>query len=206
MAISKAGAQKDVQLSAESTALVIVDMENEFCKPIGKVYIGPEVKPVIEKNAALLKYCRDKGVPVIFVRSVRYLDDPDFVRFHKEPYLIEGTNGPVIIEELTPMPDEPVVEKHTHDCFHNTTMERLLKDMVIGCETHTIIVTGVMSNVCVYHAMLGFHVRHYFTVLPIDCTVGYPGIEDFVISQFTSRAYGYNVTLTTSGRISITAP
>ena len=41
---------KDMVLKAQNTALVIVDMENEFCKPWGKYYIGPEVEAVIHNN------------------------------------------------------------------------------------------------------------------------------------------------------------
>jgi nicotinamidase-related amidase len=192
---------QDIELAPESSALVVVDMENEFCKPDGKLYIGPEVNTMIDHVASLLKRCRDTGVPIIYVRSVRYPDDPDFTRFGRDYHLIDGTNGPVIVEELRPQPGEPVVEKHTHDCFHNTEMDNVLKQMGIGCETHQVIVTGVMSNVCVYHAVLGFHVRHYRTVLPIDCTIGSPGAEEFVVSQFSSRAYNYNITLTTYERL-----
>ena len=73
--------------------------------------------------------------------------------------------------------------------------------MEIRCETHRVIVVGVMSNVCVYHAVLGFHIRHYETILPIDCTTGSNGAEDLVVSQLTLPAYAYNVTLTESDRI-----
>jgi nicotinamidase-related amidase len=64
-------------------------------------------------------------------------------------------------------------------------------------------VTGVMSNICVYHAVLGFHVRDFYTILPLDCTIGSPHAEDFVIAQFSNFAYEYNVWLTTSQRIRI---
>ena len=187
--------------------MVIVDMEKEFCRSSGKIYLGPDVAGVIEKLAALRKCCRDVGIPVIYVRSVRYPEDPDFTRFGREQHLIEGTDGSVIVEELTPLPGEPIVEKHTHDCFHKTEMDTVLRRMGIESETHQIIVTGVASNVCVYHAVLGFHVRHYRTVLPIDCMIGTdPGGNEFVIAQLSSNAYNYNVTLTTSDRISVTSP
>jgi nicotinamidase-related amidase len=194
---------KDIQLDPKKTALVVVDMENEFCKPEGKYYIGPAVAQTIDNVASLLKRCRDANMSIVYVRSVRYREDADFTRFGRQYHLIEGTNGPVIVPELKPQPGEPIVEKHTHDCFHNTKMDETLKRMGIGCETHKVIVTGVMSNVCVYHAMLGFHVRHYYTILPIDCTLGPPEVEDFILFQFSFSAYNYNVTLTTSDRITL---
>jgi nicotinamidase-related amidase len=142
---------------------------------------------------------------VIFVRSVRYDDDPLFTRFGCAKHLIEGTDSPVIVEELTPRPGESIVEKHTHDCFYKTEMDATLERLGILPETHELLVTGVASNVCVYHAVLGFHVRHYRTVLALDCTAGAPNAEAFVISQLGGRGYNYNVTLSTSDRITITA-
>ena len=201
--MDKEKALQSVELAAGKAALVIVDMENEFCKPFGKYYQGPAAEHVIQMTAGLLERCRGAGVPVIFIRSVRYPTDPEFTRFGRQPFLIEGTNGPVIVEELTPRPGEPIVEKHSHDCFYNTEMDATLDRMGIRCDTHRVIVTGVMSNVCVYHAMLGFHVRDFYSVLPLDCTVGSPHAEEFVILQFTNFAYAYNITLTTSDRIRI---
>jgi len=194
---------RDVDLAAGTAALVVVDMENEFCKPEGKYYLGPGVEPVIRRTGELMGRCRGAGLPVIFVRSVRYPTDTEFTRFGMELFLIEGTNGPVIVPELKPRPGEPVVEKHSHDCFYRTEMDAVLQRMGIGCQTHRVIVTGVMSNICVYHAVLGFHVRDFYTILPLDCTIGSPQAEDFVIAQFSNFAYEYNVWLTTSQRIRI---
>lgn len=195
---------QDVELSKRNTALVVVDMENEFCRPDGVYYLGPEVRGIIEHAAALIERCRRNKIPIIYVRSVRYPEDPVFTRFGRGHYLIEGTEGPVIVDEIAPHPGDPVVDKHTHDCFHNTEMGSALQRMGIDAETHHVMVIGVMSNVCVYHAALGFHIRHYYTVLPMDCTIGSPGGNDFVISQLSMPAYAYNTTLTTSDRISFT--
>lgn len=195
---------QDIALSKHRTALIVVDMEHEFCRPEGQYYLGPEVSDVIERAAALIARCRQEGIPVIYVRSVRYPDDPVFTRFGRDHYLIEGTKGPVILEELAPLPGDPVIDKHTHDCFYNTGMDSLLRRMAIDPETHHVIVTGVMSNVCVYHAAIGFHVRHYCTVLPMDCTIGSPGGNDFVIAQLSMPAYAYNTSITTSDRITFT--
>lgn len=192
---------RDMNLNPETTAVVVVDMENEFLSPSGRYYLGSGVKDVIASNAALLKRCRGLGVPVIYIRSVRYPDDPVFTRFGKEPYLIEGTSGAVIVDEIAPLPGDPVVEKRTHDCFYKTELDAVLQRLGIKSETHHIIITGVASNVCVYHAAIGFHIRHFYSVIPMDCTIGTPGGNEIVISQLTGPGYEYNVALTTSDRI-----
>src|SRR5215470_4571928 len=97
---------KDVALEPALTALIIVDMENEFLKPGFSFYLGAQCEGVIANTAALLQRCRHTGVPVIFVRSVRYDDDPMFTRFGCAEHLIEGTDSSVIVEELRPRPGE----------------------------------------------------------------------------------------------------
>jgi nicotinamidase-related amidase len=196
---------RDISLNPQSTAVIVVDMENEFLDPSGKYYLGDGVKDVIDKNAKLLMRCRALEIPVIYIRSVRHRDDPVFSRFGKEPYLIEGTKGATIVDELLPREGEFVVEKRTHDCFYNTQLDQVLQDLNIKAETHHIVITGVASNVCVYHAAIGFHVRHFYSIIPMDCTIGTPGGNDIVISQLSGPGYEYNVSLTTSDRISFAA-
>ena len=77
-------------------------------------------------------------------------------------------------------------------------MDSLLERLRILPETHTIIVTGVVVNVCVYHAVIGFHVRHYNVVVPLDCCAGRPWEREILKKQMTDGAYNYNVTLTNS--------
>ena len=74
-----------VRLDPEFTALIVVDMENDFCKPGGKLYHPEGIDEVIPKQKHLLEKCRRSGVKVIFVQSVRYEDSPEFVRFGQPP-------------------------------------------------------------------------------------------------------------------------
>ena len=139
------------------TALVIIDMQNDFCKPGGTRYGSESISDAgIARAARLLGRCREAGVKVIFVESIRDPDSPDFTRFKLSPTLMRGSWGAKYIEELSRRPDEPVVEKNTHDCFYETSMDVLLAKLGISPETHKIIVMGIAANVCVYHAIMGF--------------------------------------------------
>jgi len=189
------------RLNSKSTALVVVDMENEFCKPGGKLYHSEGVDEVIPKLQSLLRRAREAGVQVIFVQSVRSPDSPEFTRFGKVPILLKGTWGAQLIEELAPEEGEPVVEKHTHDCFYKTEMDSLLERLAIHPETHTIIVGGINANICVYHAVIGFHIRHYNVIVPLDCCAGWPAGQEMLKTQMAEPAYSYNVTVTSSERI-----
>ena len=88
--------------------------------------------------------------------------------------------------------------KYTHDCFYQTQMDALLARRGIQPETHPIIVIGVAANVCVYQAVVGFHVRHYNVVVPIDCCAGYAAGRRMLDTQMRGPGYNYNVTVTKS--------
>lgn len=193
---------KNISLDPVKTVLVIVDMENDFCKPGGKLYHPDGVDEVIPKLQGLLEKCRVFGVQVIYIQSVRDPDSPEFTRFGQVPFILRGTWGSSYIEELAPRKGEPVIEKNTHDCFYKTRLDDLLGQLRILPETHTIIVTGVAANVCVHHAAIGFHVRHYEVVVPIDCCAGRPEGRKMFETQMSGEGYNYNVTVTESDLIS----
>ena len=186
---------RPLTLDPGQTVLVIVDMENDFCKPGGFLYHPDGVDEVIPKLQSLLLRCREEDVQRVFVQSVRSKDSPEYARFGKTPFIIKGTWGSTYIEELTPLGNEPVIEKNTHDCFYRTEMDGLLERRGILPETHTIIVTGVAVNICVYHAVIGFHVRHYNVVVPMDCCAGWAWGRKILETQMLDGAYNYNVTL-----------
>ncbi len=187
-----------IKLNSKSTVLVVVDMENEFCKPGGKLYHSEGVDEVIPKLRHLLMRSREAGVQVIFVQSVRFPNSPEFSRFGQTPILLKGTWSAQLIDELTPKEGEPVVEKHTHDCFYRTEMDPLLEKLKISPETHSIIVSGINSNICVYHAVIGFHIRHYRVIVPLDCCAGWPAGQEMLKTQMAEPAYSYNVAVTSS--------
>ena len=192
---------KNLQLDPRLTALVVIDMENDFCKPGGKLYHPDGVDEVIPQCRKLLEKCRSAEVQVIFVQSVREKTSPEFVRFGASPFILRNTWGSTYIVELRPMQQEPIVEKETHDCFHRTEMDALLGRLAITPETHSIIVMGVAADVCVYHAVIGFHVRHYNVIVPTDCCAGRPAGRRMLEKQMEGPAYNYNVAVTHSDLI-----
>ena len=195
---------KSLKLDPKFTVLVVVDMENDFCKPGGKRYHPDGVDEVLPRLQRLLERCRDAGALILFVQSVRNENSPEFVRFGQIPFILRNTWGSTFIEEVFPKEGEPVVEKNTHDCFYKTELDNLLEKLNILPETHAVIVTGVAATVCVYHAVIGFHVRHYNVIVPIDCCAGWPWGQKILETQMSDGAYNYNVTVTESEKISFT--
>jgi nicotinamidase-related amidase len=190
-----------LELSAENIGLIIVDMQSEGCERH-----GPTLKPVIENIRALLDRFRQGNGTIIHVQSVRAKDHPEFTVFGKDYSLIENTPAVEFIEELKPLQNEIVVQKFSHDCFYQTTMEDELRTMDLRPCRDRIVVTGIGSNNCVYHAVIGFHIRNYFVIVPEDCIhASRPEGQQFALSQFWSSAYKFNVSVTRSENIKIAA-
>jgi nicotinamidase-related amidase len=194
-------AERAIELSPQGSGLIIVDMQAEGCERH-----GAGVKPVIRNIRALLDRFREANGKIIHVQSVRAKDHPEFTFFGKEYSLIEDSPAVEFVEELKPGPNEVVVKKYSHDCFYRTSMEDELKKFDLRpCRDH-IVVTGIGSNNCVYHAVIGFHIRNYFVYVPEDCIhASQPEGQQFALSQFRSPAYNFNVTVTRSENVKLAA-
>ncbi|HTN70694.1 MAG TPA: isochorismatase family cysteine hydrolase [Methylomirabilota bacterium] len=188
---------KKFELASEATGLVIVDMQVEGCERH-----GPGVNPVIAKIRSLLDRFREANGKIIHVQSVRTKDHPEFTVFRRPYGLLLGSPGAEFVEELKPLPGEIVVQKTSHDCFYKTSMERSLEQLDLRPCRDTIIVTGIGSSNCVYHAVIGFHIRNYFIIVPEDCIHGVaPQSQPFALHQFRSNAYNFNVTVSRAEEI-----
>jgi nicotinamidase-related amidase len=192
-------AQQLSEISPENSGLIIVDMQSEGCERH-----GPTLKPIIKNIRALLDRFRQANGKIIHVQSVRPKDHPEFTVFGKEYSLIENTPAVEFVEELRPHQNEIVVQKFSHDCFYQTTMEDELRKMDLRRCRDRIVVTGIGSNNCLYHAVIGFHIRNYFVIVPEDCIhASRAEGQQFALNQFRSAAYNYNVTVTRSENINI---
>ena len=85
------------------TALLIIDMQKDVLKKL--VNNGVNVVPKIQET---LKRCREKGIPVVFLARVHRKDGIDVEQFRlqlfkEKPFLVEGTQGANLIDELRPL-------------------------------------------------------------------------------------------------------
>jgi nicotinamidase-related amidase len=183
-------------------AVVVVDVENEFCTVGGKRYMGERGEAILQPLAGLLSRARAAGVPVIYVHSVRDPDNPEFTVFKVDEHLIRGSWGAEYCDAIAPRPGEPIVDKHCHDCFNHTELEAVLARLGVRPCEHTVIVTGVALGVCVSHAALGFSVRDYWVAVPMDCAAAKTEEADAVAYQpMLHSAYAYNMAITRSDLI-----
>lgn len=195
-----------VTVDPSRTAFVIIDMQNDFTKMEGASCLHPRRTAVITPIGRLLARCREAELPVIYVQSIRDPNSPEFCVFGKPHFVMRGSWGAQIVDELVPLPDEPVVEKNSHDPFVYTRLERVLADRGIRPSDWTIIVVGLGLTNCVSCAVSGFSVRQYRVLLPMDCTASASPTEDLCnYARFMQGGYSYNVMLTASDQITVAA-
>ena len=98
-----------IEMSSESTGLVIVDMQVEGCERH-----GPGVQPVISRIRSLLDRYRGVDGKIIHVQSVRSKDHPEFTVFGRKYGLLEGSAEVEFVDALKPLAKESVVQKTAH--------------------------------------------------------------------------------------------
>jgi ureidoacrylate peracid hydrolase len=164
-------------LSPQQAALLVVDVQNDFCHQDG--FFGrcgmdmSAVQTAARQIDALLPVARQSGVPIIF--TVMEHDDGTnssaWVNRYPTPRAdacVAGTWGAALYA-LTPARGEPVVIKHRYSPFVGTNIEYLLR----ARERKSLIVTGVATNICVEAVLRDGFTRDYDVVLVEDCAGAY---------------------------------
>ena len=153
----------------ETTAVVVVDMQNDFCHPDGALY-APGSERAIEPIADFVDRAREADVPVVFTRDVHPPEQFDDAHYYDEfdqwgEHVVEGSWGAEIVEELSVLDGDHVVEKHTYDAFQLTEFEGWLRARGI----RDLLFTGTLANVCVLHTAGSAGLRDFRPVLVEDC-------------------------------------
>jgi nicotinamidase-related amidase len=120
----------------EKTAVLVIDAQQEYFAPIGKVVL-PGAPAAVERIAATLAWARERGLPVIHV--VHESRRPGATTF------VPGSPALEVHPRALPRPGEPVVQKHLPGAFTGTDLEARLREA--GVER--VIVTGFMTQMCV---------------------------------------------------------
>lgn len=155
-----------------NTAVVVVDMQNDFVHPDGALY-APESEAAIDPVNEVIGTARNAGVPIAFTRDVHPEDQFDDAYYYDEfdqwgEHVVEGTWGAEIVDEITVTDDDFVVEKHTYNAFDETE----LNDWLTRLGVDDIILCGTLANVCVMHTAAGAGRRDYKPVV-VEDALGY---------------------------------
>jgi len=157
---------------ADSTALVVVDMQNGFCHPDGSLY-APGSEDAIDPVADLVDRAHDADMPVVYTRDVHPPEQFDDAHYYDEfdrwgEHVLEDSWEAEIVDELSVNEDDHIVVKHTYDAFYQTELEGWLNAHGID----DLLICGTLANVCVFHTAGSAGLRDFKPVV-IEDALGY---------------------------------
>jgi ureidoacrylate peracid hydrolase len=191
------------------TALIVVDVQNDFCAPGGMMAEeGFDVSPVqamADRLPALIATARAAGALVVFIRNIYtsdgnvYLSDTWLEQasraragsYTRRDICREGSWEGDFYGEVRPEPGDPLIVKHRFSAFHNTELDTVLRSHGI----RTLVMTGVASNVCVETTAREGFVRDYYIVFTADGTACYSDADHQATLRNIDRFFGQITTV-----------
>ena len=184
-----AAAPQNLVLDLNRTAIVVIDMQNDFCTQGGWVdHIGGDYacdRAPIAPLQALLPALRAAKVPVIWVNWGNRPDlanmPPNQIHLYKphgqgvglgdplpgsgHPVLQKDSWAAAVVDELAPLPGDLKVDKYRISGFWDTPLDSILRNLGV----RSILFAGVNTDQCVLHTLTDANFLGYGCVLLEDC-------------------------------------
>jgi ureidoacrylate peracid hydrolase len=171
------------QIKTGKTALIVVDVQNDFCHQegaFGKKGIGlAHMERPAENLVRFIDQCRQINVPIIFVKTIhsRWTDSDSWIG------RLEGAGKVMLIcrpdtwgaefFKVNPLETDFIVTKHRFSGFVGTELNLVLRSRGI----ETLLMTGFTTNVCVETtARDGFNLD-FRIILVEDCCAAFSADE-----------------------------
>jgi len=182
-------------MTPQRTALIIIDMQRDFLDPGGyAATAGLDVcalRRTIPAIRQLLDCARRRDMLVIHTREGHRADlsDCPSAKLKRSRVagaeigsagplgrlLVRGEYGHDIIDELRPLPGEPIVDKPGYGAFHQTDLAQILQNRAI----RNLLVCGVTTEVCVHSTLREAADRGYRSIMIADaCGSAYPDLHE----------------------------
>lgn len=136
---------QNVVLDPSRTAVLVIDMINDFCTEGGAMVL-PGAEVLYPPQNAVMRAARAAGAPVVHIQDKHRHGmkcDREFLK--RTPHCMEGEWGSAVVDALEQAPEDHYVTKRRFSGFFNTDLDLTLKDLGVD----TLVCMGVVTNICV---------------------------------------------------------
>lgn len=147
-------------LDHAESAILVVDMQKDFCYASGTLFVESSVD-IIKKVREVINKGISNDVAIIFTQDWHTPDDSEFSVW--KPHCVAGTEGAEIIDEISMR--GYVIRKRRYSAFFGTDLDLHLRERGIK----KLLFTGVITNICVLHTAADALLREYNVVVLRDC-------------------------------------
>ncbi len=190
--LARKAPRKPFILERGKTALVVVDLQNEFVRDGGLIQVK-DAKATLDTNKKLIAFFRKSSMPVIYTKMSLHDDwvlPMRMIRF-TEPDRIQGKallpgyrryfpdvgkelEVTDIVAEVSPKKGDHIIHKKWFDAFNGTHLSSLLH----GLSIEYVLVTGTVTHICVESTAKGAFNHGYLPVIVSD------GVSSFAPEHF----------------------
>jgi ureidoacrylate peracid hydrolase len=142
----QSGADK-VEIAPARTALLVVDLVNDYVEPTGMMPMPGNVEgggELIEANRRLADGARAAGAKIVWIRP-GHKDSSDALFRKRIVHALDGSWGAELHPGLGVRSDEHILSKRRYSAFFATDLDVWLREH----EIERVVVTGVALNICV---------------------------------------------------------
>ena len=174
--LNQAGLNRlSAKLNPDSTALVIIDMQKDFCCEGGSFHRrGFDVKPAQRLAGRLSSFLEEARKTLKHIIHLKMMKVPELnspvINEHYGRLNLERHLDPSLAEhyEVMPEPGDVVIPKYKYSGFVSTYLDSFLRSKGIN----TLILSGIATNVCLESTARDGFMREYYIVIPSDLTEG----------------------------------
>ncbi len=159
-------------LSAKTTALLVIDMQNEFVEAGAHYTAHPTSLEIIPNIDQIVSFARQHSMPVVWTQSDHSFPYgglllKKYPPIAKQNVLWHGTRSFEIYRNMSqPLQGEYRVVKHKYDAFYGTDLEIILRNL----KMESIIITGISTDVCCESTARSAFFRDYQVAFISDAT------------------------------------
>lgn len=180
--------QSKLEVPAEESAIIVVDMQNDFVKEGGSLVV-PAAMATLDRVQELLARARSADVPIAYTQDTHFAGDPEWDIWPQHCEM--GTWGWQIVEELAPQPTDLICQKSRYDGFYGTWLEHFLANV---WKVRTLVIVGTVSSICVLHTAASAGLRWYTVIVPADGISALTEFDQALTLRQVSWLYSGSVT------------